>query len=346
MSRSQILTFTIALVAFCIVPLVAQENDVPKKTVTFEKAKPSTGDFFGASNKTSSAQTTEMTRNGESREPRTSKRTTSINREVTILLSEKDTVKKAQVFYKEAKSSRPSGGRRRGRGRPGGGGEGQPERAKLSDLEGQTFILDFSGATPKVTNAKGEAVAENVAKLVLRRESKDGKFAGWGSDMIAVLGKNQIAVGEVITLDRKRATLLVGNQARSRFGMRSGRRRGGRGGETKPANTEESKPETIKATLTLKGIKTVFGVECGEFALSITDDTSIEQETMSVDSQSKLTGTVLIGVKNGWLYSLKVEGSNSSSMSMARGEMEMEVDTVGTTSVSKTVVYSKKKLEQ
>ncbi len=71
----------------------------------------------------------------------------------------------------------------------------------------------------------------------------------------------------------------------------------------------------MKATLTLKGTKNVFGVECAEFELSMTDSSSTDNERMSRESSNKMSGTVLIGIDNGWLYSAKIDGSNSSSMS-------------------------------
>ena len=82
----------------------------------------------------------------------------------------------------------------------------------------------------------------------------------------------------------------------------------------------------MKASLTLKGTKKVFGVECAEFELKVTDNSSMDNERMSRESKSSTTGTVLIGVDNGWLYSVKVNGSSSSSMSGSMRDSEFEME--------------------
>lgn len=331
--------------ASCVLTTRAQEEEKPTaKAITFTKKAPVAGDFFGSSQKNTSENSTEMTRDGESQEPRKMTTKSDVTKEVTILATNKEgAVTKAQVMYKKIAQERPSFGGQ-GRGRRGRGGEDAAPRAQMTDLEGQTFVLDFSGETPKVTNPAGEAAAENLAKLVLRQESKDNKFTGWGTNMIDVLGKNKVTVGESITLDKNRLGMLV----RSRQGgRRMGGRRGGRGGNRRGGEgaAAEAAPETMKATLTLKGTKKVFGVECGEFELVMNDSSSSDNERMTRDSKQKSTGTVLIGINNGWLYSLSVDGTQSSSMSMSRGDTEMEIETSGTSKTTKTIVYSKKKLQ-
>ncbi len=328
-------------VVTCLAPLSAQEKK-ETKTITFTKKAPSAGDFFGFLSKSESSSTREVTRNGEIDEPRKSLATTTINRVVTILATKAGVVTKARVIYKKAAQVRPSFGNRRG-GRRRSGGEGAGQRASLSDLDGLTFNLDFSGAAPKVTNEKGEAVSESVAKLVLRRESKDGKFTGWGPDMMTVLGKSKVAIGETITLDKKRFGLLASAGQRFR-GSRMGRGRRRRGGEA-PTNAGKQ-PETLKASMILRGTKTVFGVECAEFEVLMEDQSSMESERMSRESSAKKTGTVLIGISNGWLYSSKFEGNNSSSMSGSRQDSDLEMESTTISKSSKQITYAKKKLEQ
>ncbi|MCA9322341.1 MAG: hypothetical protein KDB53_16485 [Planctomycetes bacterium] len=164
--------------------------------------------------------------------------------------------------------------------------EGQGSLAEdAAAILGKSFVVDFSGEAPSVSNEAGEAASEAQKKLVLERESQDGAYTGWGPDFRKILPDRPIAIGETFTVTGADAAGFLP----------------GRDADFDPS---ESK---LSVEMTLVDTKKMLGTECGVFDVAIVmSGVTSQDDAMTVELKPK--GQFLLGTSNMWVYKMTMEG--------------------------------------
>lgn len=341
MSRSIVLA---AVIAFAIAPSgVAQEGAASEgKTVTFKRKVPAAGDAAGQMVKSSMRSTMNMSMNGEARPTVETGRETTMRKKTEILAADGKAVNKVKVNFMEMTTEVEmseefgGGGDRSGRRRRGRDGE---EIASDDEIAGNTYVVDLSGEKPVVRDEQGAEVDAAVSSLVLRYETREGKYSGWGPPLHEVIPAGEMKIGHRMDLTTDQAAALLS-------GVVGGRRRGQDVGEH-------------SHSLTLTGTTKVLGVECAVFDLSMKTTTTGKEEPPAQDgegeggrrrrrrprgpSESEMTGQMVVGLENTWLYKLQMDGSMKSSMSMSRGERSFERSSESTMKFSASSLYMNQK---
>ncbi len=331
-------------IAICLPVLGAQEK---AEVVSFKSRGPTVGEFQGSMLKTTNKNTVRMMRDGEESPERSMGSKATTNRDATILEVKDGAVTRVKLHWREVSRQNDlpemAGGGRRG-GRRGGGENAEP-MPDVTELAGKTLILDLSAATPTLKDEEGKDASDGLLRLVTRMETSDGKFSGWSPDVLGILGKTEFTVGESIALSRENGAKIFGNAGGMRMrGMRGGRRggRGGRGGEEGAAQ----EPDTgYSATLVFKGKRNSLGHDCGLFEINVTENSDRSNERMQSTSRTTMTGELLVGIENGWLYKLELKGKSSSDTSISMEERSMETSMEGSMDITRQVIYAKPKAQ-
>ena len=338
MSRTTVLA---VLVALLLVPLAAAQDGAAAegKSITLKRAKPGTGDAAGQLVKSTMRSTMNMSMNGEARPTVETGRETTLRKKSEIVAADAKAVQKVKVTYMEMTTEVDvpeefgGGGERQGRRRRGRGGE---EIASDEELVGNTYVIDFSGDTPTVRDEQGAEVDSAVSSLVIRYESRDGGYGGWGPPVHEAIPEGEMKIGHRLTLNRDKVGALLDGVI-------------GRRGNMSDVGEHAS-------SLTLTGTTKVLGVECAVFDLKLKSSTTGNEEPPADEegggrrrrrprgpSESEITGQVVVGLDDMWLYKVTLDGSMKSSMSMSRGERSFERSSESTMKIAVSSLYMKKK---
>ncbi|MCB9833016.1 MAG: hypothetical protein H6807_11130 [Planctomycetes bacterium] len=331
-------TISVAVVGLSLLLPQAGAQEKPE-TVSFKSRAPVVGEFQGSKYKTGGK--TVMRMGDAEAEGRESGSSLVVSRDATILESKDGKVAKVRLHWREVeeKNDRPAGlgagGGRGGRR----GGEDRPTRPDFSELLGKTLILDLATETPTVTAEDGSPVDEGLARMVVFSETRDGQFVGWSPDVLGALGRKDFTVGERVTFSQEAGRTLLGNVGGGLNARGPRGRRGNRGGEEPPA--EAAEPEaTYEGSVVFKGRRNVLGHDCGLFEISVTSSSERNDERGQSSTKSTVTGEMLVGIENGWLYKIELKNKNSMDSAITRGERSFEMHMMSDHDLSRQVLFA------
>jgi hypothetical protein len=310
--------------------LFALSTLLSAQSLNFKSKAPAVGSALYEATRSASRSSTEISMDGESQGGATSASTWTM-RGYTALAIDGERITKMRVQYRrferESKSDMEGltrGAGRRGRRQP--AGEDAP--VAPTELVGQSYEIDLSGDSPKVTLVGGGEVEGSVAATVLRLEAPRGNFAAWESSTLTALAGKSLAIGESIALEGEAARRVIGLRARRGGGGRGGRQGGGGqgGGAARPA------PQTV-ARLTLVEKIEVLGRSAGRFELEVTITPAPRGNGQGggrggrggTREPTVYRGEIIVGTDGLGLHRLRIVTSSEMDRTRERGETSIRI---------------------
>lgn len=309
------------MIAVCGATLVAQDAKPAPKTIKFTAKSPAAGDTVvkGTSNDTKTTINISMGEMGEQSMNQGIKMKET--KTVTILAAEGSKVTKFKVNYKEVTAEQVMESPM------------APEPMTTDMMEGNnptgnTYIFTIAEGGTTITDEKGEAVGADMAEFLKTAEAPEGKFAAWRPSAADMFTKREFTIGETVVIPKDKAMSIIPNKEMLGDDV------------------------NIKVKATLRSVKSVFGVKCGEFDV----ETEIEGSPqgvgggggmgMDIKMTMKMKGTMTVGIENMWVYAMKSTGPMTVAADIEAEEMSFSMSGEGTVTTEMLNVYSKTKIEK
>ena len=111
--------------------------------------------------------------------------------------------------------------------------------------------------------------------------------------------------------------------------------------ERHPRPAEAAEPEaTYEGSVVFKGRRNVLGHDCGLFEISVTSSSERNDERGQSSTKSTVTGEMLVGIENGWLYKIELKNKNSMDSAITRGERSFEMHMMSDHDLSRQVLFA------
>ncbi len=301
--KTKTLCALLLVTGLILAPLGAQEK------IKFTKKELTKGSKVTIARNTSNIMAQAFEMNGQTQRMKTS----SVSKDVkifTVIAANSKGVTEAHVEFKTFENTNKMEG---GMGGMGGNNE------ETSLLTGKTYKLKIAGGNLVAKTSEGEDVsADELAAL--KKELK-GQMAGGvlfdpHQKMDQIIGQREVAVGEVIKIEKNLANKIFG--------------------------AEDSGKNIKSITMTLRGRKKVFGVDCAVFDIKVDIDTS-EMTRKGLDVTTDISGDYVVGIENLWSYSAKVAGPIKASGVIVNPNGDIPVTLDGNVSMSAMSVIQMKK---